>query len=163
MKITDNFIFKVLTGVQARSIFYRVTDLELFALHEDGTEALITARIQMDECFKKGIPIGIQVGAINPAQLFQDEAQRIADKFRANIAEIVPKEDRARIDYKNTVYRTAERRGTCETHSYCDANVPMSEAFTAITGREIELQNQPDVHLWNRAWEIAAVDGFAKI
>lgn len=162
MKITDNFIYKILTGQQARDIFGSL-DIEIFALHDDGTEALISNMAELEEYRLKNIPIGIHVGAINPAQMFQDEAQSIADKFRANIAEIVPKEDRARIDYKNTAYRTAERRGTCETRSYCDANIPMSEAFTAVTGREIELQNQPDVHLWNRAWEIAAVDGFANI
>lgn len=162
MKITDNFIYKVISYDDAKGILQN-TDLEIFALHEDSTEALLTTHEEVEECLSKNVPVGISVGSINPAQMFQDEAQRIADKFRANIAEIVPKEDRARIDYKNTVYRTAERRGTCETRSYCDANVPMSEAFTAVTGREIELQNQPDVHLWNRAWEIAAVDGFANI
>lgn len=162
MKITDNFIFKVLTYEQA----FKIWDSEcvdMYILHGDDTESMIESREQLGSCIVRGMQIGLEVGSINPAQLFQDEAQRIADKFRANIAEIVPKEDRVRIDYKNTVYRTAERRGTCETHSYCDANIPMSEAFTAVTGREIELQNQPDVHLWNRAWEIAAVDGFAKI
>lgn len=162
MKITDNFIYKVISYANAMGILQN-TEIDIFALQDDGTEALLTKHEEVEECVLKGIEIGISVGAINPAQLFQDEAQRIADKFRANIAEIVPKEDRARIDYKNTVYRTAERRGTCETHSYCDANIPMSEAFTVVTGREIELQSQPDVHLWNRAWEIAAVDGFANI
>lgn len=162
MKITDNFIFKILTNEQAIKIWDSEC-VDLYILHGDDTESMIESREQIDNCIVRGMQIGLEVGRINPAQMFQDEAQRIADQFRANIAEIVPKEDRARIDYKNTVYRTAERRGTCETHSYCDANVPMSEAFTAVTGREIELQNQPDVHLWNRAWEIAAVDGFANI
>lgn len=161
MKITDNFIFKVLTYEQA----FKIWDSEcvdMYILHGDDTESMIESREQLGSCIVRGMQIGLEVGSINPAQLFQDEAQRIADKFRTNIAEIVPKEDRVKIDELNAHYRGLNE-DTCAAHEYCDANIPMSEAFTVITGREIELQNQPDVHLWNRAWEIAAVDGFANI
>jgi hypothetical protein len=159
MKINDNFIYQILTTKQARQILGHV-DLDIFALYEDGAEALITTREELDELIIKGIEVGLSVGHVNPSQLFQNEAQRIADKFRENIAQELGKGEREHIDKTNAYYRSIDEK-ICATHDFLDANVPMSEAFKSVTGREIELQNQEDVHLWNRAWKTASINGFA--
>lgn len=49
----------------------------------------------------------------------------------------------------------------CASHDHCDANMPMSEAFAEVMGREIDLQNQDEIALWNEAWRIAKAEGFA--
>lgn len=50
--------------------------------------------------------------------------------------------------------------GICESHSYCDANMPMAAAFHAVMGRPIlpaddSGMTDDDGALWNQAWRIA--------
>jgi hypothetical protein len=45
--------------------------------------------------------------------------------------------------------------GICASHDFCDANMPMAEAFEGLMGREIDTQSDADVALWNEAWSIA--------
>lgn len=47
----------------------------------------------------------------------------------------------------------------CASHDFCDANMPMQDAWESIMGREFLPDDEPpsdaDCALWNRAWEIA--------
>lgn len=48
--------------------------------------------------------------------------------------------------------------GTCASHDYCDANMPMSEAFERVMGRSVftgDEVTEADCALWGRAWEFA--------
>ena len=49
----------------------------------------------------------------------------------------------------------------CASHNYCDANMPMDEAFTDILGRSVNAADQADCDLFNAAWRIARTEGFA--
>jgi len=42
--------------------------------------------------------------------------------------------------------------GCCPTHDFMDANMPMAEAFERVMGRDIVLQDDGDLSLWNAAW-----------
>jgi hypothetical protein len=48
----------------------------------------------------------------------------------------------------------------CASHDYVDANMLMAEAFCLVVGRDVDLQNQQDVELWNKAWDHAKVEDF---
>jgi hypothetical protein len=49
----------------------------------------------------------------------------------------------------------------CHSHDFCDANMAMDEAFTTITGRELDADDGSDVALWGKAWDIALKSEFA--
>lgn len=40
----------------------------------------------------------------------------------------------------------------CHSHDFCDANMPMSEAFEDVTGREPDPSSDADARLWDAAW-----------
>lgn len=48
----------------------------------------------------------------------------------------------------------------CHSHDFCDANMTMDAAFTKTVGREIDLQSDDDMALWNDAWTLAKANGF---
>lgn len=52
----------------------------------------------------------------------------------------------------------------CHTHDFCDANVAMLEAFTWVTGRDADFEDddEKDIKLINRAWDIAKAKEFKK-
>jgi hypothetical protein len=50
--------------------------------------------------------------------------------------------------------------GVCHTHDFMDANMPMSDAFVALTGHEVDGNDDADVDLWNAAWDIAKAAKF---
>jgi hypothetical protein len=43
----------------------------------------------------------------------------------------------------------------CHTHDYCDANMAMDAAFREVARRAPDIDDDADVTLWNKAWEIA--------
>jgi hypothetical protein len=48
----------------------------------------------------------------------------------------------------------------CYTGDYCDSNMVMDEAFTKVTGHEIDMENDADRDLWNEAWTMAKANRF---
>lgn len=50
--------------------------------------------------------------------------------------------------------------GVCHTHDFLDANMAMSDAFVALTGHEVDGNDDADVDLWNAAWDIAKAAKF---
>lgn len=42
--------------------------------------------------------------------------------------------------------------GICASHDFCDANMPMDEAFKVVAGHEVDGDNDADTSLWNGAW-----------
>lgn len=57
--------------------------------------------------------------------------------------------------------KTEAYKNCCASHDYCDANMTMFEAFTAIVGFEIDLQSDNHLNLWNEAWDLAKANDFA--
>lgn len=81
---------------------------------------------------------------------------RLARKFHELVREALP-EHLETIDEEN---RTAAEH-TCATHDYCDANMIMDEAFTAVLGHDMDAGSEDDVTLWNAAWDLALWHGFS--
>jgi|TARA_R110001583_G_C5603609_1_gene404711 hypothetical protein len=50
---------------------------------------------------------------------------------------------------------------SCASHDYCDANMAMFEAFTAVYYRDPDMTSQPDLDLMNAAWDETKANGFA--
>ena len=48
----------------------------------------------------------------------------------------------------------------CPTGDYCDSNMVMWDAFRAIEGRDMDMENDADRDLWNAAWQLAKVERF---
>jgi hypothetical protein len=51
--------------------------------------------------------------------------------------------------------------GICHSHDYCDANMAMLEALEGALGRPMELSQEVEMALFNRAWGIAKDHGFS--
>lgn len=49
---------------------------------------------------------------------------------------------------------------SCASHDFCDANMAMDEAWKKLFAKEISLQNQRQIDLWNKAWRIAKSNKF---
>ena len=50
--------------------------------------------------------------------------------------------------------------GCCATHDFLDSNMVMDEAFTEVMGREINIQSDLDLNIWNQAWNEAKKEKF---
>lgn len=81
----------------------------------------------------------------------------IADKFSKNLIDSLDDHEiQSIIQLNNTEHYST----CCATHNYCDANMPMSDAFEEVVGREINLQSEEDIMLWNMAWKRARDNDF---
>jgi hypothetical protein len=58
--LKDGFVYLLVTD-KAKEI-YRSRIFELYALHDDDTEFLITSRVQLNEALEHGLEIGIGLG-----------------------------------------------------------------------------------------------------
>lgn len=45
--------------------------------------------------------------------------------------------------------------GVCASHDFCDANMVMDPAFTAVMGRQADGASDTDAALWSAAWDHA--------
>jgi hypothetical protein len=45
--------------------------------------------------------------------------------------------------------------GICASHDFCDANMPMADAFERHMGHTPEADSERDASFWNDAWQIA--------
>jgi hypothetical protein len=85
------------------------------------------------------------------------QIETIAKEFGKNLVECLDDHEMQSIIQLNT---TTDYSDCCATHNYCDANMPMDEAFTKVVGREIDLQSQEDILIWNMAWKHARDNDF---
>ncbi len=83
--------------------------------------------------------------------------QLLAARFANRLAHHVGQATLAKIDQANK--RSWDHPG-CASHTYCDANLAMFEAFSAIVGHEVNLQSSGDRVLWKEAWDYATLHGF---
>lgn len=63
MKVIDNFVWLVVTSKALEIFMYRLFDL--YILHDDGSESLITAVHELNTAQKNGLDIAIEVGRLD--------------------------------------------------------------------------------------------------
>lgn len=83
---------------------------------------------------------------------------QLSDEFSRLIVEGFTADQLAEVNAKNA---TDKYKNCCATHDYYDANEFMSEAFNHVMNREIDLQNDNDIDLWNAAWALSKSKNFA--
>lgn len=103
-------------------------------------------------------------------------AWAIAQRFRIHLSSTLKRlsEEKAppmsRHDRAGTVFCMLEEidhrnkdlgASACASHEFCDANLPMADAWKDIVGRLPEASLADDMHLWDMAWTIAKREGFA--
>lgn len=79
-------------------------------------------------------------------------ASAIAETFARRLGDILTANEWAEMRRVNVDH---ESDGVCASHDYCDANMPMADAFEEVIGREPEPADEADAALWSRAWDIA--------
>lgn len=89
----------------------------------------------------------------NPSEMSGDQ---IADQIGAEFVRLLkidlsPAEVMAVQEINATLY--ADLPNVCASHNFCDANMPMLEAFQTVTGRTPETDQ--DFDLWGAAWQRA--------
>lgn len=91
---------------------------------------------------------------------------QLCEAFRKEIRTELSLGQRHEVDRKN---RAHDRRDTCATHDYCDANLCMLEAAKSL-GLDLfpegeERDESENARVWdlvNQAWNLAVKRGFAK-
>jgi hypothetical protein len=84
-------------------------------------------------------------------------ASDIAKKFSEVLRDWLTKEEMQNVVDRN---RSQTDESICHSHDFCDANMAMDEAFTAVVGRQCNLQNQYEIKRWGHAWDIAQRNEF---
>lgn len=87
----------------------------------------------------------------------QEQAEAIARGFAANLKACLSADEFAEMRARNASPAYAD--GSCASHDFCDANMPMADAFRSVMGRDILRDDAPpsdaDCALWGKAWAIA--------
>ena len=85
-------------------------------------------------------------------------ADRIALRFASVIREWLNEAELAEVNRLNNLEMSPH---VCHTHDFCDANMAMDEAFRK-EGLEVNLGDYAFGRIWDAAWNIARVEGFAE-
>lgn len=80
----------------------------------------------------------------------------LAKAFSRRLIEEIGPEKTAEAVERNKTYPDS----ACASHDFCDANMVMAAAFEEVVGRETELNDDEDIRLWDRAWDLAADNKF---
>lgn len=89
---------------------------------------------------------------------FGEFAEVIAADFVRRLREMLTPTDWAEMRALNA---TPDYSSACASHNYCDANMPMADAFERATGRALDAGSDADAGLWNAAWDFARVTALA--
>lgn len=83
----------------------------------------------------------------------------IGEAFAANLRRDLTPDQFAEMRRRNAGPGYGPESGVCASHEFCDANMPMAEAFEAVMGRPVTLDDTPgqqeDFALWGAAWDYA--------
>lgn len=86
-------------------------------------------------------------------------AALIGETFAANLREILSDAQWQAMQRINSAFNELDT--CCASHNFCDANMPMSDAFETVMGREVlqapdgSEEHESDCRLWNAAWQYA--------
>jgi len=84
-------------------------------------------------------------------------AEKVAIRFTQLLAQQLTEEEQASVIRLN---KCELHPYVCHTHDFCDANMPMAEAFTQIVGFEPDSSSEVHATLWGTAWDIAKSNHF---
>lgn len=98
----------------------------------------------------------------------KNQIRLLAEAFKRRMLEELGPEKLAIAVSVNQALRKAGRPNVCATHDFCDANMPMHEAFQEAMGYDpLDANdetdggmNQSDTLLWGAAWELAKIEEF---
>lgn len=76
----------------------------------------------------------------------------VAAEFLRQLQQAVGTENYAQICALNLAQ--SDRR-ICHSHDFTDANMVMDAAISAVTGMEVDIQDDAQRHLWNTSWDLA--------
>ena len=79
----------------------------------------------------------------------------LAKAFALRLVDEIGRDKVAETNERNKTYSDS----ACASHDFCDANMVMDAAFTAVMGREQD-GSDPDMKLWATAWDMAIDHGF---
>lgn len=83
--------------------------------------------------------------------------ETLARAFSEVLSEWLTPEQRAQVVERN---KAQSNPSICHSHDFCDANMAMDQAWKQTQGREVDMQSDEDLALWDAAWEIAKREGF---
>lgn len=84
--------------------------------------------------------------------------ETLAKSFSNVLNEWLTKEEMATVIERN---QTPEYQdGSCATHDFCDANQAIIDAFEKEAGRELDTQDEDDMKLIQKAWDLARDNNF---
>lgn len=87
---------------------------------------------------------------------FKDRTAAIAKQFSDNVLAAIGKDKFNEVRERNATPRYMESTTSiCASHDFCDANLPMAEAFKKVVGRESNADSFADAALWNASWDLA--------
>lgn len=81
-----------------------------------------------------------------------DRVEAIAYVFASNLKAILTDKQLATVKKRNEKLMFT---GSCATHDFCDANMPMEAAFEEVMKRGSAPDSDDDMDLWNEAWQMA--------
>lgn len=84
-----------------------------------------------------------------------DTTTELAKDFSRRLIEEIGRDKVAEANERNKTYDD----GACASHDFCDANMVMDAAFTAVVGRETG-DSEADMKMWAAAWDMAVDNGF---
>lgn len=76
--------------------------------------------------------------------------EKLATAFRELLARDLTADELLEMDNLNRLERDGR---ICHSHDFLDSNMTMNEAFTAVMGREADLESRDDTVLWSTAWD----------
>lgn len=85
------------------------------------------------------------------SQTITTQTEQIARRFAALLRETLTTAELNAVVHRN---RQPRYRGCCASHDFFDANEVMAQALADVTGREVDVQDDEQLRLWNAAWDV---------
>jgi hypothetical protein len=150
IKIVDGFVWLLVTD-KAKEV-YGSGLFTLFRLYDDGSESEIDTIEHLNNTLSNGLDVGIEVGKLSTDVIKDDIAREFSNVLLLWLGILQMR--------KVNELNEDEESSCCHSHDFCDANMAMDDAFTKITGRELNLQSESDKETWSVSWEIAKTNKF---
>lgn len=84
---------------------------------------------------------------------------KLANAFSKELVKFIPSK------MKEVIKRNRNNlnKDICASHDFCDANMVMDTAFKKVMRRNLKMQSDADLDLWNKAWTLAKLNEFKPI
>lgn len=85
------------------------------------------------------------------------DVERLAKEFSSILRSWLSKEELSKVVKDNEEEKDSS---ICHSHDHCDPNQAMIDAFTKIKGKDIDFQDDKNMDLMNKAWDLAKKEKF---